>query len=139
VTPTSVTIPTAERAIELMQQVAHHHGHGYRYAPPGSGKTCRYFELTPIGEWKPGCIVGEVIWNLGYRPIIPDGYDEDPIEGNSALDLLDGVINTPDDQVGYVLITAQRVQDDGGTHDVAVQTAREVLHAYRRGQGAIAP
>ncbi len=133
---TFVQIESGPEALRLLKQAKDSKGWNYRYRNPedSGSRQCRYFEEG--GE--PGCIVGHVLHNLGYRPRYEgegdDRYRVDTIEGNPVAHLVvKGVIEAPR-VVRDMFTAAQRAQDDGATWGTSLDLAETVLNAYEAGQ-----
>lgn len=135
----TVQITDADQALELLEAIVEEAGEGYVYNPGGDTKHCTYFETERVGDelvTTPSCIVGRVLARLGYTPRVIDDYDSvtsDQVEDHNAEDLVAmGIIAAPQ-VVAHILLTAQTVQDKGGTFGLALESARRARITYEAG------
>lgn len=116
-----ITTLTAERSLELLEEVVTEAGEDYVYSfNYGYQGTCVY-----VSDGKPACLVGRVLAKHGVPVQELAAWDNLANIGASAIDQVNAPFIT--DEALKILLTAQLTQDDGATWGQALCEAKAEL------------
>ena len=110
---------TAEQFVHAFREVVRENPNGYGDARHPKSNGCYYFNA----DGTPSCLIGHALAKCGVEPFEFDDFKNYMVIANYILDTL-GVY---DKTVRLAALTAQRVQDDGGSWKMAGSSFEHVL------------